>query len=69
MLRTVGRQAHGRAGKLARRMKKPTKKRPGRPPQNIIRLPAASVEEVADRIFANAKPPDPSLRIRNRPKG
>ena len=45
-------------------MKKTTKKkRPGRPPQNIIRLPAASVEEVADRIFANAKKPDPSIRI------
>jgi len=44
------------------------KKQPGRPTQNIIRLPARSVEEVADRIFANAKPPDPSIRIHNRPK-
>ena len=33
----------------------------------IIKL-EASPEEVARRIFANAKPPDPSIRVRNRPK-
>jgi len=49
-------------------MKKKPKK-PGRPAQNVIRLPANSVEEVADRIFANAKRPDPSIRVHNRPKG
>lgn len=50
-------------------MKKDKKKqRPGRPTENIIRLPADTIEEVADRIFANAKPPDPSIRVHNRPK-
>lgn len=48
-------------------MKKKAKKKPGRPAQNVIRLPANSVEEVADRIFANAKPADPSIRTHNRP--
>ncbi len=43
-------------------------KRPGHPRQNVIRLPVASVEEVADRIFANAKKTDPSIRVHNRPQ-
>ena len=33
----------------------------------IIKLDA-SPEEVARRIFANSNPPDPSIRVRNRPK-
>ena len=40
------------------------KRNPGRPITRRIKLPA-SPEEAAQRIFANAKPPDPSLRIFN----
>lgn len=48
--------------------KKPDKPRhkPGRPKSRIIKLDA-NPEEVARRMFANAKPPDPSIRVRNRP--
>ncbi len=45
--------------------KKRTKK-PGRPKTRIIKLDATP-EEVAKRMFANSKPPDPSIRVRNRP--
>ena len=41
------------------------KRKPGRPITRRIKLPA-SPEEAARRIFANAKPPDPSIRLRNR---
>lgn len=42
-------------------------RKPGRPITRRIKLPATP-EEAARRIFANAKPPDPSLRIFNKPK-
>lgn len=44
-----------------------SKRKRGRPITRRIKLPATP-EEAARRIFANAKPPDPSLRIYNRPK-
>ncbi len=53
---------------MAGPVKKSKKRPPGRPTANVIRLPAATVEEVADRIFANAKKPDPSIRVHNRPQ-
>lgn len=46
--------------------KKPKPKR-GRPNTRVIKLDAKSPEEVWQRIFANAKPPDPSIRVCNRP--
>ena len=46
--------------------KKPTRK-PGRPPKPIPKIDATP-EEIALRIFSNATPPDPSIRVRNRPK-
>ena len=42
------------------------KKKMGRPEQ-FMKIDA-SPEEVAQAIFANAKPPDPSRRIHNQPK-
>ena len=47
-----------------KRTKKQPKK-PGRPVTRTIKLDA-SPEEVAKRIFENAKPADPSLRVHNR---
>ena len=43
------------------------KNKGGRPKTRVIKLDATP-EEVAQRIFGNAKPPDPSIRIRNKPK-
>ena len=40
---------------------KPKRQR-GRPVTRVVKLPAETLEEVAQRIFANAKPPDPTLR-------
>lgn len=46
--------------------KQPRKKRRrGRPETRVVKLDA-TMEEVAQRIFANAKKPDPSIRVRNR---
>jgi len=36
----------------------------GRPPTRVIKLDA-TMEEVAQKIFANAKKPDRSMRVRN----
>ena len=47
----------------ARKVKK--KRRRGRPTVRVMKLDA-TMEEVAQRIFANAKKPDPSIRVRNR---
>ena len=41
------------------------KRKPGRPSPPIPKIDATP-EEVAQRMFANAKPPDPSIRVRNR---
>ena len=43
---------------------KPKRKR-GQPSKPIPKLDATP-EEIARRIFANAKPPDPSLRVRKK---
>ena len=51
--------------KARQRVKKRTKNKGGRPVTRIIKLDATP-EEVARRIFANAKPVDPSLRVHNR---
>ena len=46
--------------------KKPKlKRKPGRPITRIIKLDATP-GQVARRMFANAKRPDPSLRVRNK---
>ena len=50
-----------------RKLVQSTKKKPGRPITWIIRLDATP-EEVAQRMFGNAKPPDPSIRVRYKPK-
>ena len=50
-----------------RKLVQSTKKKPGRPLTRIIKLDAPP-EEVAQRMFGNAKPPDPSIRVRNKPK-
>ncbi len=47
-------------------MKPKPKSKEKRKPR-IIKLDA-SPEEVARRIFSNAKPPDPSTRVRNKPE-
>ena len=47
-------------------MKPKPKSKEKRKPR-IIKL-EASPEEVARQIFDNAKPPNPSIRVRNRPK-
>ena len=44
------------------------KRRRGRPETRVIKLDA-TMEEVAQRILANAKKPDPSVRVRNREEG
>ena len=49
-----------------KKTKKP-KRKPGRPQTRIIKLDATP-EEVTQQMFANAKPPDPSIRVFNRPK-
>lgn len=41
------------------------KRRRGRPTTRVIKLDA-TMSEVAQRIFANAKKPDPSIRVYNR---
>ena len=41
------------------------KRRRGRPETRVMKLDA-TMEEVAQRMFANAKKPDPSIRVRNR---
>ena len=46
-------------------VKRQTKNKAGRPVTRVIKLDA-SPEEVAKRIFENAKPVDPSLRVDNR---
>ena len=53
------------AGRM-KKTKKP-KRKPGRPQTRIIKLDATP-EEVTQQMFANAKPPDPSIRVFNRPK-
>ena len=47
--------------------KLPEKPKRGRPKTRVIKLDAKSPEEVWQRIFANAKQPDPAIRVRNRP--
>ncbi len=37
----------------------------GRPSKSVPKIDATA-EEIAERIFANAKPPDPSIRVRNK---
>lgn len=54
---------NGWAAMEARKVKK--KRRRGRPTVRVMKLDA-TMEEVAQRIFANAKKPDPSIRVRNR---
>lgn len=44
----------------------PPKRRPGRPETRVVERLKASPEEVARRIFASAKPPDPTRRRRQR---
>ena len=41
------------------------KNKGGRPITRIVRIDATA-EEIAQRLFANAKTPDPSIRIRNK---
>lgn len=44
-------------------MTEPKKKRPrGRPKRVMPELPGPTMREAWERIFANAKPPDPPLR-------
>ena len=46
--------------------KKPKPKRkPGRPSKPVPKI-NATAKEIAQRIFENAKSPDPSLRTRNK---
>ena len=52
-------------GQIKVKTKRP-KRKPGRPPKPIPKIDATP-EEIARRIFANATPPDPSIRVRNRP--
>ena len=48
--------------------KQPKKKRRrGRPTVRVMKLDA-TMEEVAQRMFANAKKPDPSIRVYNKPE-
>lgn len=54
-------------GKRNREDSMKPKRKPGRPRRKLKRIDA-SVEEITRRFFANAKPPDPSIRTRNRPK-
>ncbi len=41
--------------------------KPGRPSKPIPKIDATA-EGIAERIFANAKLPDPSIRVRNKPE-
>ena len=41
------------------------KRKVGRPARKLKTI-NATAEEIAQRFFANAKPPDPSIRVRNR---
>ena len=43
------------------------KNKGGRPITRIVRIDATA-EEITRRLFDNAKPPDPSIRVRNKPK-
>lgn len=43
------------------------KRKPGRPARKLKRI-NATAEQIAQRFFSNAKPPDPSIRVRNRPE-
>ena len=53
---------------MTHKSESPTPKRkPGRPARKLKRI-NATAEEIAQRFFANAKSPDPSIRVRNRPK-
>ena len=45
--------------------KKKPKNKGGRPATRIIKL-NATPEEAAQKIFANAKSPDPAIRVRNK---
>lgn len=40
-------------------------RKPGRPARKLKRI-NATAEQIAQRFFSNAKPPDPSIRVRNR---
>ncbi len=51
---------------MAKILKK-IRRRRGRPATRVIKIDA-TMEEVARRIFANAKKPDPSIRLYNRPE-
>ena len=56
------------ANKPAAKQKLPKGQKLGRPVTRTIKLDATP-EQVAQRIFENAKPPDPSLRrTRKKPK-
>ena len=50
-----------------RKAKKPVKNKGGRPITRIVRIDATA-EEIAQKLFTNAKTPDPSIRIRNKPE-
>ena len=43
-----------------------SKNKGGRPSKPIPKI-NATAKEIAQRLFSNAKPPDPSIRVRNRP--
>ena len=42
------------------------KRKPGRPSKPMPKI-NATAKQIAQQIFANAKPVDPSIRVRNRP--
>ena len=53
--------------KLREREAGKSKNKGGRPITRIIKLDA-TLEEAAREMFANAKRPDPSIRVRNEPE-
>ena len=48
-----------------KRKKTKPKNKVGRPSKPIPKI-NATAEEIAQRLFSNAKPPDPSIRDRNK---
>ena len=54
-------------GKQKQSDKSKPKNKGGRPITRIVKIDATP-EEIAKKLFDNAKPPDPSIRVRNRPE-
>ena len=54
-------------GKRKQSDKLKPKNKGGRPITRIVRIDATA-EEIAQKLFTNAKTPDPSIRIRNKPE-